>query len=502
MIARQNGYSVLDSLPISLYAIIYFTMLDNIANILQKCKLQPGDCLLVGVSGGPDSVSLLHILHDSGFSLVAAYVNHQLRPQAHADGLFVKQFAADLGIKYISSDRDVNTFALEHSLSIEEAARTVRYRYLFEQAEKMGASAVLVGHTADDQVETILMHLLRGSGLSGLRGMEYRTLPNPWSARIPLVRPFLSTWRENIIAYLAEKKIAPVTDQSNLDTAFFRNRLRHDLLPILETYNSGVRQNLLRVGQIMQEDYSLIQQLVDQAWEANLARQGPGYLAFHRPGFLGLPVSLQRYLLRRAIAFHLPGLPDVDFECIERGMKFIVEGKPDGQVDLTAGLSITRERDLFWVASGQTVLPIDEYPSIAAGERQTVNLPSTVSLGGKWLLHAEITTDLEQVIKLSAANQDPYQVWLDGGALQYPLVVRCRASGDRIQPVGMAGHSIKVSDLMINLKLPRRSRKTWPLVCSGEHILWVPGCRLSQHALVNANSRSVVHLTLRRNISS
>ena len=448
------------------------------------------------------AVSLLHILHDSGFSLVAAYVNHQLRPQAKADGLFVKQFAADLGIKYISSDRDVHTFALEHSLSIEEAARTVRYRYLFEQAEKLGASAVLVGHTADDQVETILMHLLRGSGLSGLRGMEYCTLPNPWSNRIPLVRPLLSTWREDILKYLAEKKIEPVIDQSNLDTAFFRNRLRHELLPNLETYNSGVRQNLLRVGQIMQEDYSLIQVLVDQAWDTHLAQQGPGYLAFHRLGFLELPVSIQRYLLRKAIAFHLPGLPDVDFECIERGMKFIAKAKPDGRVDMVAGVSITRERDLFWLASSQAVLPTDDYPSISVGEQRMVNIPSTLSLGGKWQLQAELASKLEQAIERSAANLDPYQAWLDGGAFQLPLVVRCRASGDRIQPVGMKGHSVKVSDLMINLKLPSRTRKTWPLVCSGEHILWIPGCRLSQRALVNAGSRSVVHLTLSRNLSA
>ncbi len=478
-------------------------MLDKIAKILQReCKLHQSDCLLVGVSGGPDSLCLLHILHTSGYNLIAAHVNHQLRSEADAEAQFVMQFAGESGIEFISSEIDVRSYASEHSLSIEETARTLRYHYLFEQAEFVGAAAVLAAHTADDQVETILMHLLRGSGLSGLRGMEYRTLPNPWSDSIPLVRPLLSTWRQEIVEYLAENEIESVTDQSNLDMTYFRNRLRHELLPILEDYNPGVRQNLLRSGQIMRDDYSVLQKLVDEAWKDNLVNLGPGYLAFHRPGILELPVSLQRYLLRKAIAYHLPGLRDIDFECIERGLKFLAEAKPNGQVDLMSDLCIIREGDLFWLASSLEDLPLTDYPAIAPGEEYSLNIPSRVSLNDGWQLQAVEATDLELAIQASVANSDPYHAWVDGGKIELPLTVRCRAAGDRIQPVGMDGHSIKVSDLMINLKLPKRARKTWPLVCSGDHVLWVPGCRLSQRAQVSAGSRSVVHLTLSRDLGT
>lgn len=478
-------------------------MLDTIAYILQReCKLHLTDKLLVGVSGGPDSLCLLYVLHKLGHNPIVAHLNHHLRPEADQEAEIVKQFAAEIGIDSVSTDFDVRTYASQNSLSIEEAARTVRYRYLFEQAELKGAQGVLVAHTADDQVETILMHLLRGSGLSGLRGMDLRMLPNPWSDTIPLIRPLLSTWREDILEYLTINGIVPVSDQSNLDTTYFRNRLRHDLLPILESYNPQVRKNLLRAGLILRDDYLVLQQLVDEAWEVNLVWHAPRTLAFHRQGILELPLSLQRYILRKAVAYFIPGLRDIDYECIERGLKFLAEAKSDRQVDLMSGICIIREGDLFWLASSLEDLPLTDYPAINKCENIPLIIPSIISLNNGWQLNAVESPDLDHALQDSLKNQDSYQAWVDIGKIELPLTVRCRVAGDRIQPVGMEGHSIKISDLMINLKLPKRARKTWPMVCSGDHILWIPGGRLSRLVQVNADSRSVVHLMLSRNLSA
>jgi tRNA(Ile)-lysidine synthase len=227
-------------------------MLDKIARILQhEGKLEAQNLLLIGVSGGPDSLCLLHALHALGYHIIAAHVNHGLRPEADEEEQTIKQYAGELGVEFFSCKVDVLSYASEHSNSIEEAGRIMRYHYLFERAEKMGVCAVLVGHNADDQVETILMHLLRGSGLAGLRGMEYRSVPNPWSEHIPLIRPLLSIWREEIVKYLTEHGLKPISDQSNLDTTFFRNRLRHELFPILEKYNPRIRENLQRLGLIL-----------------------------------------------------------------------------------------------------------------------------------------------------------------------------------------------------------------------------------------------------------
>ncbi len=176
-------------------------LLDRIAMIMpSECQMEAGQLCLVGVSGGPDSICLLHTLHRLHYPIVAIHVNHALRQEADEEAQVVQAFVNRLAIEFIACRVDVRANAEQQSLAIEESARRLRYQCLFDEAEKTGAKAVLVAHNADDQVETLLLHLLRGSGLTGLRGMEYRTLPNPWSERIPLVRPLISTWRDEILA--------------------------------------------------------------------------------------------------------------------------------------------------------------------------------------------------------------------------------------------------------------------------------------------------------------
>ena len=454
--------------------------------------------LLLGVSGGPDSLYLLHVLDTLGYTLIAAHVNHGLRPEADAEEHLVERFASQLGVKFISTRVDAHAYAEQHSLSIEEAARMVRYQYLFEQARARAASAVVVAHTADDQVETILMHLLRGSGLAGLQGMQVRMLPNPWSQHIPLVRPLLATWRAEIMAYLEQHAILPATDRTNLDTTYFRNRLRHELLPYLEGYNPRIRANLLRMGQILQADYDFLMQQVEHTWQVNLAKQEPGLLAFHQSTFHQQPVSIQRYLLRKAIAHHYPSLRDIDFACIERGLQFLAENRVRGQVDLMVGLRLVCEGELFWVVSGQAELPSADFPALGHPGVLNLDVPGELCLNDGWLIRAATVADVPSAIQQSVSNLDHFQAWLDAAGLIFPLIIRSRKAGDRLHPLGMAGHSVRVSDLMINQKIPARARRTWPLVCSGDDIVWVPGCRQSEVAQVRLGSQSVIHLSLLR----
>jgi tRNA(Ile)-lysidine synthase len=477
-------------------------MIEQIDNILlHDCQIHKTEVLLVGVSGGPDSLFLLHVLNKNGYKVVAAHINHKLRPEADEEARFVRRFAEQLGIAYTGREVDVQGYASERKIATEEAARILRYETLFEQADRLGAQAVLVGHTADDQVETILMHLLRGSGISGLRGMQYCTLPNPWSKHIMLARPLLSTWRADIMRYLEQNQINPAFDQTNLDTAYFRNRVRHELLPTLMEYAPHFRQNLLRLGQVSRDDYDLIQENVDAAWDTFNTAQEPEYLAFHRTGFTHLPPSIQRYLLRRAIEWFIPGMTDVDFECIERGRNFLAEDKPSGQVDLMAGVRLIREAKTFWVTSLND-LPVPEYPQISAAESIFLPVPGKVRVNNGWVLEAAQVSKIEQIGAWEKANADRYQAWFDMEKLKGPLVLRARKSGDRIQPEGLGGHSIKVSDLMINQKLPARARRKWPLVCCGDEVLWVPGYRLSSQASVDQGSTTIIHLKLVRDLGT
>jgi tRNA(Ile)-lysidine synthase len=474
-------------------------MLENIADILQhKCKLQPDDLLLVGVSGGPDSLSLMHVLHQLGYQIIVVHVDHNLRPQSDSEAVKVKEFADQISSQFIACQADIKNYSDEYAISVEEAARILRYQILFEQARIHHAKSVVVGHNADDQVETILMHLLRGTGLAGLTGMDYRLLPNSWSNDIPLIRPLLSTWRSEIKGYLDQNSLVPLTDFSNLDTSFFRNRIRHDLLPFLEGYNPAIRQILLRLGTISRDDYSLLQQITNDAWRTTLLHQGEGLLAFDIEGFLALPTSIKRLLLRKAIGYHIPGLRDVEFNCVERGLVFLADNKPGSQLEVILGVHLHIERGRYWLATWDADLAGSEFPKIFPGITLELSIPSTILLNDSWKLEVIDEIDLVSSQEQCRDNCDPYQAWVDIGKIGTPLSVRARVSGDRMKPLGMNGHSVKISDLMINLKLPEWARVSWPIVCSGEEIIWVPGLRLSESVRLTKDTQRTIHLRLFR----
>jgi tRNA(Ile)-lysidine synthase len=472
-------------------------MLDKIVNILNyECKLNIENYLVIGFSGGPDSLCLLHILHHLGYPTTAVHVNHRLRPEADEEARQVKQVADSLKMDFYCYQVDVVSFAEKESISIEEAARTLRYRSLFEQAIKSGASAVLVGHNADDQVETILMHLLRGSGLAGLRGMEYRAIPNPWSDQIPLIRPLLSTRRLEIQKYIDDHLLHPISDSSNKDVSFMRNRVRHELIPILESYNPRIREVVLQMGVSIRDDYFILEEQITDAFNSALRKQEKGFLVFDSTVFLQLPISIQRNLLRKAIAHHIPGLRDVSFDCIERGRRLIAEKEHNSQTDLIAGVSLIKEGKLFIILSSEVKNQWRDYPALYTGEILELHPPCSHMLNNGWRLEviemSKSTLDEFQ----GYANQDPYQAWLDASNVDLPLIARMRKPGDQIKPMGLKGQSVKISDLMINLKLPKQVRASWPIICSGSEIVWVPGCRISENTRIKPGTSRIIHLRL------
>jgi tRNA(Ile)-lysidine synthase len=477
----------------------HLMMLSSLSHVLLKeCLLKPNGVILAGVSGGPDSLCLLDLLHLLGYPVLAAHLNHGLRPEAVEDARLVQQVAEQRGIRFLLEEVDTAAYAAQHNLSIEEAARTLRYAFLFEQAQKYGAQAVAVGHTADDQVETVLMHLLRGSGLSGLKGMPYRALPNPWSQEVPLVRPLLGIWRAEVIAYCAQRGLQPAIDRTNLDVTYFRNRLRYELIPTLEGYNPRIRQAVLRMAQVLAGDEELVRQVIDAAWQACMMKQGPGYVAFRLSTFRQQPYAVQRSLIRRAIEAQRPGLRDIYFDDVERALAFVESPPHSAHSDLAAGLRLYLEGDLLWLAAWESDLPGEDWPAVPQGVPLELAVPGRVELEGRWIVGAE-WEDLPLLGNpFELVDEDPYQAWLDAEALQLPLVVRSRQPGDRIQPLGMEGKSIKLSDLMINQKLPRRARRAWPLVCAGSEVVWAPGLRMNDAYRLRPETRRVVHLYLKQ----
>lgn len=470
-----------------------------------------GATIVVGVSGGADSLCLLHALRalapEMSLTLVVGHLHHGLRgEEADADAEFVRDLATQWELPCHVGYADVADLARRQKLAIEETARRARYAFLGEVARAVGAPCVAVGHNADDQAETVLMHLLRGAAISGLRGMlpktpwgEYRLLPTPAGATNAtdnprwLVRPLLTIPRAEIAAYCAEHGLQPRFDRSNLDTTFFRNRLRHHLLPILETYNPAVRQVLQHTATVMADDYMVLRAALDAAW-AEIARPAPaGAVAFDRAAWRALPRGLQRSTLREAVHRLRRTLRDINFVHIEHALQVARAGETGSQATLPQGLMLRVDYEQIVIAdAGAPPLPTrGSWPAVAASTPLLV--PGVTQLDNGW----QITARVLSVNALPAgwdATDDPWQAWLDADALGPAPQVRPRRPGDRLQPLGMGGRSTKLNELMINLKLPAALRATWPLVEGRAGLAWLVGYRSDERARVGPTTRQVIHL--------
>ena len=250
------------------------------------------------------------------------------------------------------------------SLSLEEAARMLRYRFLFAEARKQAAQAVAVGHTADDQVETVLMHFLRGAGLSGLKGMEYRTILPLFDAQIPLVRPLLSLWRADTEAYCRDHDLEPHIDASNADQSYFRNRLRHALIPEMEKYNPRFKESLLRTAQALQSDHAALQEVLETAWKEVVLEQAETWVAFDRSRLAALGSGLRKNLIRRAAESLRPASRDFGFDALERAASFC-EAPAGRQIDFVNGLYLFAENGKIHLAAYEADLPFAQWPQVS-----------------------------------------------------------------------------------------------------------------------------------------
>jgi tRNA(Ile)-lysidine synthase len=469
-------------------------LIETVAAALRdQCRLPPGNTILVGVSGGPDSLTLLHLLRLLGYRVTTAHLDHSLRPESAREAETVRQAAQQMGADFILEQADVTGYARAHGLSIEEAARDVRYRFLFREAERIQAAVVAVGHTADDQAETILMHFLRGAGAAGLRGMPVYSLPNPWSQAIPLIRPLLSVWRTEIEAYCASARLQPHHDPSNADRAFYRNRLRHELIPLLESYNPGFKRRLEQMAATLTADYAFLETNAEEAARRAGMETGDGFVGLDATVLAGEPESLQRMVLRRAIACVRPGLRDIDFAAVERARRFLLRPSRSRQADLAAGLALRLYDGRLVIADWQVDLDLHpaEWPALTSDQPLDLPTPGIVQLGRGWIIRVELVDAPDP----ANFGQDAFLAYLDLSAM--PLSLRTRRPGDRFRPLGLNGRSQKLSDFMINAHLPAPARAAWPLVIAADgQIAWAPGFRPADPFRLSSRTLQAVKITL------
>jgi tRNA(Ile)-lysidine synthase len=473
-------------------------MLDDIEAVLRdECGLVKERPIIVGVSGGPDSLCLMEALRQCGYPIIVAHFNHQLRPEADHDALTVEKTASRLMISSVIDGADVRGYAEQNRLSIEEAARNLRYRFMFKLAHERNAQAVAVGHTADDQVETILMHFLRGTGLAGLKGMAHRSIINIFDRDIPVVRPLLDIWREETVVYCAAHGLRPHYDSSNDSLNFQRNRVRHLLIPSLETYNPKFRDAIFRLSQSLKGDHDLLAETIQDAWASSVIDQTDDVVSFEDSTLSGQSPGMCRNLVRRAIQSLRPGL-DVDFAAVQRACTFIHDAPGGQHVDLKGGLRVFREAGRIHICTATAKLPFNLWPQLQGGEPIRVEVPGQLNLSGGWKVNCERWRIPTLAWEQAARNEDQFQVWLDADTLPESLELRARLPGDQFEPLGLGNHSQKLSDFMVNVKMPQRARERWPLLCSGEEILWVPGYRPAHSHRLTESSSNILYFSVSR----
>jgi tRNA(Ile)-lysidine synthase len=444
--------------------------------------------ILVAVSGGADSVALLHSLHQAAkqhrWRLTVAHLNHGIRGKAAAeDAAFVEAMARQLRIPCVVGRARVPALAKRKGISLEMAAREARYAFLARTARAVKADGVATAHTADDQVETILLKLVRGAGRCGLSGMAAQSLIEG----VPLIRPLLEVSRGEIEAFLRERSLLWREDESNQDTAFLRNRVRHELLPFLEKeFNPGIREAVLRTGELLRAEDAWMDEMArgilkDCTLTPALSPEGRGSRYVQSDKLYGYPLAARRRVIRLWLVQQGVPAMGLDFGSIARVEALLGRRQGSQTVELAGGWQVQRQYDRVLVkktpplrGEGKPVGSVQvKVPGVTLMRALGVRIAVTLAPG---------------IVKTRGAEPGafPAQATLSAKVLeQGGLWARPGKAGDRMSPFGMKG-TRKIQDILVDAKVPRAVRERIPVLVCAERVVWLPGYRIDRKWAVDA----------------
>lgn len=440
---------------------------------------EPGETVLVAVSGGADSTALLNLLcahaQELGISLYVAHLNHMLRKgDAELDVKFVEGLAQKLEVPVSSEAIDVAALAEREKMGIEEAARIARYDFFERLADKVGAKKIAVGHTADDNIETFLMRLLRGAGLKGLCGIPPR--------RGRIVRPLIKIWRREIEDYVGALKLVPRRDHTNYESKYIRNSVRLKLVPQLKIYNLNIKEIILQTILLVTEDNLYLENEAAEKLDEAIISRNKGEIKISSDKLKGLEGTIQRYLLRLAIEKVKGNLTELSYGHI-RDVLAKLDATERWELHLPGGIFVLGERGALLICRDKPKT-VESRPF-----RYVLPVPGEVKLeeiGRR--LRGSFTEEVEK-------NAGAEVAFVDYGALGKEVVVRNKLEGDRFLPLGLKGTK-KLQDYFVDEKVPLEERERVPIVESGGKVIWVAGKRLDDRAKVTERTKKIVKFEL------
>ncbi|MGE5575659.1 MAG: tRNA lysidine(34) synthetase TilS [Syntrophothermus sp.] len=491
---------------------------EKVSHTIAKYQmLSPGDMVVVGVSGGPDSLALAHLLWrmrgEYGVSLHLAHLNHMFRgAESDADAAFVASFAAETGLPCTIEQVDVPAYIAGRGLSAEAGAREVRYAFFERVAAAVGASKIALGHHADDQVETVLLRVLRGAGLRGLGGMA----PVRGDRYI---RPFIEVRRAEIEEYCREQGLTPRLDSSNLSPVHLRNRVRQELLPFLRaSYNPAVDAGILQMAEIIRaedaymsgEAQKLLARLrrepdVSRAGGAGDKGETGGHgLKIDLAGLASQPVAMQRRIIRLAFDEECRGRYNLEFVHVEAVRRLVLRGRTGETVALPGGMAATRGYGALLIGADSYFSgPGESWPPVHPGKAAS-QAPWPIKIPGRTEI-PEMGLVVEATVTPARAGGEPPPpgkgldrewVAVDLQKVGKQVWVRYRRPGERFWPLGASGTK-KLKEFLIDAKVPRSLRDKVPIIAAGptaEQIVWITGLRIDERVKITSETREVLHL--------
>ena len=457
---------------------------EKVLSTINKYELiKKGDKIVVGLSGGPDSVCLLHILSrmkdEWDLEIYAAHLNHQIRGiEAQKDAFYISKLCEEMGITFFIKSINVPEYCERNGVSIEEGARQLRYEMFSEIKDKTKANKIAIGHNLNDQAETILMRIMRGTGLQGLKGIDY-------IRDGVIIRPILDIERKDIEEYCKHYKLNPRIDQSNLESIYTRNKIRLDLIPYMkDNFNSNVIESIVRMGNSLRSDNDYLENEALIKFK-DISKINSDSVELKINSYTNLHSAIKVRVLRNAIKQILGDTNFIDQRHIDDIIELEDESKIDKVINLPRGIFVYRKKDSIIITNKEIVIEDLEF---------CYNIPSNGFIKIREI-GVVIETQVMSIDKYKRSKSDKSCKWFDFNKIEGGIVARNRRTGDKIK---LSGGSKKIKDLFIDIKIPKEDRSKVPIIADSQGILSVGNIRNSENYKIDSQTKEVLKVSFKK----